>query len=394
MLNAASSKFPLFPPIWPELFSAFRQFCSLRLGKYRRARDRRIRARLAQEEKLGVADNDEHWAKSLASDWGTNEAWGTGEGWGSGKWCSDTTEGMQCGRDQGERQNMIHRINPVLRTARGNFTCGLVGRGVDTEGIGRGVKGVGPGNFIPALLDCAWWGVDGEGVRCGVDGLGRDDNKVPWDADTGEGDGRGPAVEDKGKLIPKWRFCRRRHRAWDSQRDECRTACVVKHVAAVIPDFDCSLPGLHDPPASICLRARALQKPFRDPRGKHSKKYPLAGEDPADSPIDFVSSDLLHFKFVAHELLFLRLELPDHVHSCKLQAATPAERAKMVDQLFPNKLAPYQKTDLTEEQAEDVPELLDNFDTTATLLLRVFKDSNGEGVECSWAALQLPKVKL
>jgi hypothetical protein len=85
----------------------------------------------------------------------------------------------------------------------GNFTCGLVGRGVDTEGIGRGVKGVGPGNFIPALLDCAWWGVDGEGVRCGVDGLGRDNNKVPWDADTGEGDSGSPVVEDKGKLIPK-----------------------------------------------------------------------------------------------------------------------------------------------------------------------------------------------
>jgi hypothetical protein len=60
--------------------------------------------------------------------------------------------------------------------------------------------------------------------------------------------------------------------------------------------------------------------------------------------------------------------------------------------LFRNKLAPYQKTDLTEEQAEDMPELLDNFDTTAALLLRVFKDSNGEGVERSWAALQLPKV--
>lgn len=117
MQRAASSL--CFLQSGPESFSAFRQFCSLRLGKYRCARDRRIRAQLAQEEKLGVADNDEHWAKSLASDWGTNEAWGIGEGWGSGKWCSDTTEGMQCGRDQGEVRpslEITHRdeISPLL----------------------------------------------------------------------------------------------------------------------------------------------------------------------------------------------------------------------------------------------------------------------------------------
>jgi hypothetical protein len=116
MLRAAYGKIPPWSLLQSgaEPFSAFRQFCNSRLGKYQRARDRHIsrahelrgaqaaRTRLAREEKLGVADNDEQWANSSTSDWGGNEGWGTGEGWESGKWYIDTAEATQCGRHQWE----------------------------------------------------------------------------------------------------------------------------------------------------------------------------------------------------------------------------------------------------------------------------------------------------
>ncbi|KAJ7884189.1 hypothetical protein B0H14DRAFT_2564569 [Mycena olivaceomarginata] len=367
---------------------AFRQFCNSRLGKYQRARDRHIsrahelrgaqaaRTRLAREEKLGVADNDEQSANSSTSDWGGNEGWGTGEGWGSGKWYIDTAEATQCGRHQWEicpsleithgeeisplllpvhlgypkivplHLNIIlfwckdtkktqsnHRygkakcnesktrpqkkkkkgrrrrrlqnnakkeiefyssseyrasLGPGTYTSRrmkarsfltlrdpmmsacprcsvriwsiasilyfdetclsakylltpamahclmggcaaglstpirekastasisdrrrgedaslGKFTRRLadcVGRGVDAEGVGRSVTGVWLGDFH-ALPDCVGRGIDVAGVRRGVDGLGREDNKVPRDADAGEGDGEDATAEDEGSVI-------------------------------------------------------------------------------------------------------------------------------------------------------------------------------------------------
>jgi hypothetical protein len=62
------------------------------------------------------------------------------------------------------------------------------------------VTGVWLGDFH-ALPDCVGRGIDVAGVRRGVDGLGREDNKVPWDADAGEGDGEDATAEDEGSVI-------------------------------------------------------------------------------------------------------------------------------------------------------------------------------------------------
>jgi hypothetical protein len=62
------------------------------------------------------------------------------------------------------------------------------------------VTGVWLGDFH-ALLDCVGRGIDVAGVRRGVDGLGREDNKVPRDADSGEGDGEDATAEDEGSVI-------------------------------------------------------------------------------------------------------------------------------------------------------------------------------------------------
>jgi hypothetical protein len=66
------------------------------------------------------------------------------------------------------------------------------------------------------------------------------------------------------------------------------------------------------------------------------------------------------------------------VRGCSVRRAVPANL------LFRNKLAPYQKTVLTEEQAEEMHDILD-FYTAAALL--GFEHNDGEGVEHCWAAL-------